>query len=70
MLLTTGRAQEVRDLLDREEMRRNPMNFCDHLIPGGRRAGLTWSYRFPAYDWFDFCESAAAGRYVRVHAGV
>jgi tetratricopeptide (TPR) repeat protein len=35
---------------------------------GETRAGRSprrWSYRFPAHDWFDLCQAAAAGHYDR-----
>jgi hypothetical protein len=63
LLLRTGRAQEARELLDREELRRSPngLGFFDLPveIPGNRR----WAYRLPAYDWFELCQRAAAGNY-------
>jgi hypothetical protein len=65
LLLTTGRAQDARDLLDREEMRRNPAGLKTFILAGGSQEGTRWSYAFPAYDWFDFCQSAAAGNYDR-----
>jgi tetratricopeptide (TPR) repeat protein len=62
LLLQTGRAQSARDLLDREELRKSPtaLGFVD--ISDDRRHIV---YRFPAYDWFDVCQSAAAGDYDR-----
>src|SRR6202043_3382971 len=65
LLLFTGRAQDARDLLDRAEMQRNPTGLGFHDLPGGRPGGRRWSYRFPAYDWFDLCQAAAAGHYDR-----
>lgn len=59
LLLLTGRAQEARDLLDRGELRRNPDGLGFYDLAGGRG----WSYRFPAYDWFDLCQTAAVGNY-------
>jgi tetratricopeptide (TPR) repeat protein len=66
LLLSTGRAQDARDLLDRAEMRRNPDRLGVYELVGNRQpGGPTWGYLFPAYDWFDLCQCAAAGR----HAG-
>jgi hypothetical protein len=61
LLLLTGRAEDARDLLDREEFRRNPDGLGFYDLPGGQRYG----YRFHAYDWCDLCRSAAAGDYDR-----
>jgi tetratricopeptide (TPR) repeat protein len=64
LLLSTGRAQEVRVLLDREEMRRNPDGLGVQELVGNQQEGAPhWRYRFHAYDWFDLCQSAAAGRH-------
>jgi tetratricopeptide (TPR) repeat protein len=65
LLLLTGRAQDARDLLDRDEMRRNPNGLGIYELPGSHQSGQRWSYLFHAYDWFDLCQSAAAGHYDR-----
>src|SRR5262245_3995233 len=63
LLLWTGRAQDARALLERGELRRNPGSLGGYEIPVGLHGGRPWVYRVPAYDWFDLCEAAAAGRY-------
>ena len=65
LLLQAGRLNEARILLDREELVRNPGALDLYRLPGGTKNGKPWRYAIPAYDWFDFCESAAAGRYDR-----
>lgn len=65
LLLQTGQIAEARVLLDREELRRNPAFLDAYAFPGGEKDGRAWGYRLPAYDWFDFCQCAAAGRYDR-----
>jgi hypothetical protein len=65
LLLHSGRAQDARDLLDREELRRNPAGLLSYALVGGTEAGKRWSYTFGAYEWFDFCQAAAAGNYDR-----
>ncbi|MFL5342812.1 MAG: hypothetical protein ACJ8F7_21980 [Gemmataceae bacterium] len=61
LLLLSGRAYEVRDLLDRDELRRRPEGLGFYDMAGGAR----WGYLFLAYDWCDVCQSAAAGDYDR-----
>jgi hypothetical protein len=71
LLLRTGRAQDARDLLDRDGMRREPpagLGFYD--LPASRQDGRRWGYRFFAYDWFDLCQAAAAGHYNRASSAV
>jgi hypothetical protein len=62
LLLQTGQAAECRVLLDRAELRGNPQALGVHALPG-RAGGLRGLYPLPAYDWFDLCQCAAAGRY-------
>jgi hypothetical protein len=57
LLLATGRARDARVLLDRRELQENPAGLGDFILPAGHR----WGYRFGAIDWFDLCQSAAAG---------
>ncbi len=57
LLLTTGRARDARVLLDRRELQENSANLGEFVLPAGHR----WGYRFRAFDWFDLCQSAAAG---------
>jgi tetratricopeptide (TPR) repeat protein len=64
LLLLTGRAQDARELLEREELRRNPDGLGVYELPG-RPQGRRWGYVFPAYDWFDLCQAASAGNYAR-----
>jgi tetratricopeptide (TPR) repeat protein len=64
LLLRTGQVVEARVILDRKELRANPDAFGFYILPGKAHAdGHRWHYRFYAYDWFDLCECAAAGRY-------
>jgi tetratricopeptide (TPR) repeat protein len=63
LLLTTGRAQEARALLDRDEMRRHPDGLGVVELAGGSSGGRRWGYTFPAWDWFDLCQCAGAGNY-------
>lgn len=70
LLLLTGQAQDARDLLDRDELRRNPAGLGLYDLPGGARDGRRWSYRFLAYDWFDLCQAAAAGHYDRASSAL
>jgi tetratricopeptide (TPR) repeat protein len=67
LLLRTGRAAEARELLDRTELREHSdvLGVCE--VPGGERRQ---PYRFHAYDWFDLCQTAAAGRYDGVSAAL
>jgi hypothetical protein len=64
LLIWTGQAADARSLLDRAELKRNPDGLGSYDIPGGAANGRPWGYRLHAYDWFDLCQSAAAGRYV------
>src|SRR5205085_349261 len=65
LLLMTGRTQDARVLLDRDEMRRNPDGLGTYDLLGNRPGGQRFGYRFVAYDWFDLCQSAASGDYER-----
>jgi tetratricopeptide (TPR) repeat protein len=70
LLLLTGRAEEARVLLDREEMRRHPDGLGWYDLPADV-ARPPWGYPLLAYDWFDLCCRAAAGQYggIAVPAG-
>jgi hypothetical protein len=70
LFLETGRIEEARILLDREELRRNPDALETYLLPGGVKDGVTWSYTISAYQWFDFCRCAAAGQYDRAESAL
>jgi tetratricopeptide (TPR) repeat protein len=64
LLLQSGQSVAARVLLERDELRRNPDVLRIYELPGKpHQGGHQWSYRLPAYHWFDLCESAAAGRY-------
>jgi hypothetical protein len=63
LLLTTGRAEDARDLLDRDEMRRHPDGLGLIDLPGRAPDGRRFSFRLPAHDWFSLCRAAAAGDY-------
>lgn len=65
LLLQTGRLKDARILLDREELVRNPGALDVYRLPGGVKNGKPWRYAIPAYNWLDFCQCAAAGRYDR-----
>jgi hypothetical protein len=69
LLLSTGRAQEARDLLDRDEMRARPTALGLYELPfphGDERL----AYQFLAYDWFDLCQAVGAGDYERAAAAI
>jgi hypothetical protein len=68
MLLWTGQAADARALLDRDEIRRYPDALGTHDVAGVMHEARPWAYRLPAYDWFDLCQSAAAGRYAAAAA--
>jgi len=71
LLLQTGQAAECRHLLDREELRKNPDALGVVTIPGKPHpGGHRWAYRLPAYDWYDFCQCAAAGNYSGAAAAI
>jgi tetratricopeptide (TPR) repeat protein len=65
LLLTLGRLDQVRDMLDDEEMRqaRKTLGSFDlqEVDPAGRRI----LYSIPAYDWLLGCQAAAGGDYDR-----
>ncbi|HEV3439546.1 MAG TPA: hypothetical protein VG122_19435 [Gemmata sp.] len=64
ILLRTGKVVEARAILNGAELRGNPDVFGNIFIPGKPHpGGHRWNYKFGAYDWFDLCESTAAGRY-------
>jgi hypothetical protein len=64
LLLQTGQVSEARVLLDREEIRRNPTALGIVNVPGYPHPdGKRWTYQFPAYEWYNFCQFAASGRY-------
>jgi hypothetical protein len=63
LLTWAGQAADVRALLDRDELRRNPDALGNYVIPGGVQDGRPWSYAVHTYDWYDLLQSAAAGRY-------
>jgi hypothetical protein len=66
LLLMTGRAEQVRQFLDDEDMRRSADVLGVFEMPAG--PGQSWVFRLPAYDWFSFCQAAAAGQYGRAGA--
>ncbi len=71
LLLQTGQAAACRHLLDREELRQNPDALGVVTIPGKPHpSGHRWAYRLPAYDWYDFCQCAAAGNYSGATAAI
>ncbi len=63
LMLTTGRAQEAGELLARPEFRQKPEGLGVYELAGVRQRGQRISYRFPAFDWFSICQSAATGNY-------
>src|SRR5205085_7697810 len=65
LLLGTGQADSAGVLLDREELVRNPAALEFYALPAPPTDGRRWAYQLPAYDWFDFAQAAAAGRYER-----
>jgi tetratricopeptide (TPR) repeat protein len=65
LLVLTGQVEQARVLLDREELARNPATLGVFDLPGGVKDGRPWGYRLLAYDWYDLCQAAGAGRYDR-----
>lgn len=64
LLLRAGKVVEARAILDGAELQGNRQAFGSVFIPGKPHPnGHRWNYQFGAYDWFDLCASAAAGRY-------
>jgi tetratricopeptide (TPR) repeat protein len=71
LLLKTGQVEECGTFLDRAELRRNPSALGYHDLPRKPNPdGSRWPYRLQAYDWFDLCRCAAAGRYAGAQAAV
>ncbi|WP_145243055.1 hypothetical protein [Urbifossiella limnaea] len=66
LLIQTGQLPEARVLLDRSELR-DAGSLGLFTLPG---RGGAWVYRFPARDWYDFCQCAAAGHYPGAFAAV
>ncbi len=69
LMLGMGRAEEVRDLLDDEEMQRERRRLGECEVPGMDPFGRPIVEILPAYEWLLFCQSAAVGDYDRA-AGV
>ena len=70
LLLMTGRVQEARELLDRDEMRQNPEGLGTYEILATTADRRNYGYRFTAYDWFDLCQAAGAGNYDRASSAL
>jgi hypothetical protein len=70
LLLQSGRLTEARVLLDRDELKTRPESLDLFALPGGTKEGRAWRYALPAYDWFDLCQCAAAGRYDRAEVAL
>jgi hypothetical protein len=70
ILVQTGQVEAARALLDRDELVRNPAALGLYELPGGMWEGRPWSYRLTAYQWFDLCQAAGAGRYDRAGAAL
>jgi tetratricopeptide (TPR) repeat protein len=64
LLLETGQATECRVLLDRKELRRNQgaLGYYPIARPANPD-GTAWTYKIPAYDWFELCQRAVMGDY-------
>lgn len=62
LLLVAGQPADVRSLLRRDEVRRNPNGLGTYRVSGdgGTRP---WSYVLPAFDWYDLCSACALGNY-------
>jgi tetratricopeptide (TPR) repeat protein len=69
LLLLTGRAEEVREKLDDEEMQQARQTLGYYDIPGVDPSGRLTVHHLPAYEWLLCCRAAAGGDYDRV-AGV
>ncbi len=64
LLLQTGQAADARNLLDRQELRKNVSVLGFHSLPGKARVeSQRWSYRVLSYEWFNLCQYAAVGNY-------
>jgi hypothetical protein len=70
LLLLLGRAEQVRDLLDDEEMQQNGPTLGLAEIPGIDPSGRFTVERLPAYEWFLCCRAAASGDYDRAAAAL
>lgn len=70
VMLLSGRTREARELLNRAELLRNPDALGTYSLIGNRPGDRRWSYELIAYDWFGFCEAAAAGRYKGASAAI
>ena len=66
LLVQTGRVAEARILLDRDELRRQPLSLGLYEVPlamASRQPSPPRTYQLPAYLWFDLVTAAAAGHY-------
>jgi len=63
LLLMLGRAEQVRALLDDDELRENKHVLGEAEVPAPPRPGYRPSYRLPSYEWLRFYQSAATGDY-------
>jgi len=64
LLLQTGQAADARNLLDRQELRKNISVLGFYSIPVRVRAeSQRWSYRLLSYEWLNLCQYAAVGNY-------
>jgi tetratricopeptide (TPR) repeat protein len=66
LLVQTGRIAEARILLDRDELRRQPLSLGLYEVPlamTSRQQTRLRTYQLPAYLWFDLVTAAAAGHY-------
>jgi hypothetical protein len=63
LLLMFGRAYQVRDMLDDEELRQSKHKLGASVPPAPPLPGYLPAYQLPAYEWLRFCQSAALGDY-------
>ncbi len=63
LLLMLGRAEQVRDMLDDQEMRDNKHKLGEAELAAPLLPGYWRAYRLPAYEWLHFCQEAATGDY-------
>jgi tetratricopeptide (TPR) repeat protein len=70
LLLTLGRAEQARELLDDPELRSNRLKLPVYKLAGIGQRKLTGLYLLPAYEWLRACQAAAVGDYDRASAAL
>jgi hypothetical protein len=70
LLLTLGRAEQARELLDDPELRSNWRKLPVYKLAGISQGKPTGLYLLPAYEWLRACQAAAVGDYDRASAAL